>query len=157
MSNSVTLWTVARQASLSIVFSRQEYWSGLPFPPPEGLLDPGIEPTSITSSALARRFFTTSATWEAQDSFNNITVFSSAEVTNGQYMLSDSEPDCYRHLSDCLRVQANPTSQRQLVTDFENRGRNAVHQPFCFSSATWSMKSIGQDKLCLHTRDGRVK
>ena len=90
-------------------------------------------------------------------SFNNITVFSSAEVTNGQYMLSDSEPDCYRHLTDCLRVQADPTSQRQLVTGFENRGRNAVHQPFGFSSATWSMKSTEQDKVCLHTRDGRVK
>lgn len=90
-------------------------------------------------------------------SFNNITMFSSAEVMNGQYMLNDSEPDCYRHLSDCLRVQANPTSQRQLVTDFANRGRKAVHEPFCFSSATWSMKSSGQDKVCLHTHDAQVK
>ena len=40
----VTLWTVAFQAPLSMGFSRQEYWSGLPFPPPAELLDPGIEP-----------------------------------------------------------------------------------------------------------------
>ena len=46
-------------------FSRQEYWSGLPCPPPGVLPDPGIEPKSLTSSALAGRFFTTSATWEA--------------------------------------------------------------------------------------------
>ena len=42
----VTLWTVACQASLSLGFSRQEYWSGLPFPPPEDLPNPGTEPGS---------------------------------------------------------------------------------------------------------------
>ena len=54
-----TPWTVARQAPLSMGFSRQEYWSGLPFPPPEDLPDPWIEPASPVSPALARRFFTT--------------------------------------------------------------------------------------------------
>ena len=43
-------------------FSRQEYWSGWPFPPPEGLHDPGIEPLSLTSPVLASGLFTTSAT-----------------------------------------------------------------------------------------------
>ena len=42
----VTLWTVACQAPLSMGFSRQEYWSGLPFPVPGHLPDPGIEPTA---------------------------------------------------------------------------------------------------------------
>ena len=51
--------TTARQAPLSTGFSRQEYWSGLPCPPPGDLPDPGIEPTSLTSSALAGGFFTT--------------------------------------------------------------------------------------------------
>ena len=46
--------------------SRQEYWSGLPCPPPGDLPDPGIEPTSLTSSALAGGF-TISITWEALD------------------------------------------------------------------------------------------
>ena len=47
MSNSfATPWTVARQGPLSMEFSRQEYWSGLPFPSPGGLLDSGIEPMS---------------------------------------------------------------------------------------------------------------
>ena len=60
-----TLWTVALQAPLSMGFSRQEYWSGLPCPAPGDLPNPGIEPTSLMSPALAGRFFTTSATWEA--------------------------------------------------------------------------------------------
>ena len=50
---------------LSMGFSRQEYWSSLPFPPPGNFPDPGIEPTSLVSPALAGRFFTTSVTWEA--------------------------------------------------------------------------------------------
>ena len=48
-------------------FSRQECWSGLPCPPPGDLPDPGIEPTSLMSPALAGGFLTTTATWEAQD------------------------------------------------------------------------------------------
>jgi len=62
---SATLWTVARQAPLSVGFSRQEYWSGLPFPPSGDVPNPGIEPLSFMSPALARKFFTISATWEA--------------------------------------------------------------------------------------------
>ena len=61
----VTPWTVARQAPLSMGFSRQEYWSGLPFPPPGDLPDPGAEPASLKSPALAGGFFTTSTTREA--------------------------------------------------------------------------------------------
>ena len=59
-----TLWIVAHQAPLSMGFSRQEYWSGLPCPPPENLPDPGIELMSLISPALAGRFFTTSITAE---------------------------------------------------------------------------------------------
>ena len=62
----VTLWTVACQDPLSIGFSRQDYWSGLPCPPPGDLPDPGIKLVSLMSPALAGRFFSTSATWEAQ-------------------------------------------------------------------------------------------
>ena len=62
-----TLWTVAHQASLSTGILQVEYWSGLPCPPSEGLPDPGIEPASPTSPALTGRFFTASATWEAQN------------------------------------------------------------------------------------------
>ena len=50
----MTPWTVAHQASPPLGFSRQEYWSGLPLPYPGDLPDPGIEPKSVVSSALAR-------------------------------------------------------------------------------------------------------
>ena len=52
-------WTVACQAPLSAGFSRQEYWSGLPVPPPGDLPHPGIEPRSLVSPSLAGGFFTT--------------------------------------------------------------------------------------------------
>ena len=54
-----TPWTAAHDAPLSMGFSRQECWSGLPFPTPGDLPDPGIEPMSPASPALASRFFTT--------------------------------------------------------------------------------------------------
>ena len=61
----VTPWTVVHQAPLSVGFSRQEYWGGLPCPPPGDLPRPGIEPAALTSPALAGRFLTTGVTWEA--------------------------------------------------------------------------------------------
>ena len=61
----VTPGTAARQAPVSVEFSRQEYWNGLPCSPPGDLLDPGIEPVSLKSPALLGMLFTTSATWEA--------------------------------------------------------------------------------------------
>ena len=54
-----TPWTVVCQAPLSLGFSRQEYWSGLPFPSPRDLPNPGIEPMSLMSATLAGGFFTT--------------------------------------------------------------------------------------------------
>ena len=60
----VTLWTVAHQAPLSMGFSRQEYWSGLPCPATGDLPDLGTEPTSLVSLALAGGFFITISTWE---------------------------------------------------------------------------------------------
>ena len=60
-----TLWTVVLQVPLPVGFSSQEYWSGLPFPPPRDLPNSGIKPMSLMPPSLAGRFFTDSATWEA--------------------------------------------------------------------------------------------
>ena len=59
VSDSAIPWTVAPQAPLSMEFSRQEYWSGFPCPPPGDLPKPGVKPLS---PALAGGFFATSAT-----------------------------------------------------------------------------------------------
>ena len=56
---------IACLVPLSMGFSRQEYWNGLPFPSPGDFPDPGIELTSLMSPALAGGFFITEATWEA--------------------------------------------------------------------------------------------
>ena len=55
---SATPWPVAHQAPLSMKSSKQAYWSGLPFPTPGDFPNPGIEPVSLASPALAGRFFT---------------------------------------------------------------------------------------------------
>ena len=60
-----TPWTIAHQAPVSMGFSRQDYYSGLPCPSPEDLPDPWIKLAFLMSPPLAGGFFTTSATWEA--------------------------------------------------------------------------------------------
>ena len=65
MLSHIQLFTTPWTVSLSMEFSRQEYWSGLPCPPPGNLSNLGIETKSLTSPALADEFFTTIATWEA--------------------------------------------------------------------------------------------
>ena len=67
-------------------FTRQEHWSGLPFPPPGNLLDPGMEPKSLTFPALVGQFCTTGAAWEASvetglyTMMNSLPTFSQVEV-----------------------------------------------------------------------------
>ena len=70
-----TTWTVSRQAPLSMGFSRQEYCSGLPCPPPGDLPDSGIEPTSLISPALAGRSLPLVPPWEALKDFKGCLVF----------------------------------------------------------------------------------
>ena len=65
MSDFVTLWTVALQAALSMEFSRQEYWRGLPFPSPGDLPDPEIKPMSGVFSA-GRLILYHCATWTSE-------------------------------------------------------------------------------------------
>ena len=68
----VTPWTVALQAPLSMGFPKQEYWSGLQFPSPEDLPDPGIKSISFMSLVLAGEFLTTGATWEALSDISGV-------------------------------------------------------------------------------------
>ena len=74
VSNSASPWTVAHQAPLSMGFSRQEYWSGLPFPSPEDLPDPGIESRSPALQA-------DSLSYELQgNSLNNVYILVKYEL-----------------------------------------------------------------------------
>ena len=65
VSNPLPLQTVGPQAPLAMGFSRQEYWSGLSFPTPGDLPNPGIEPTSLASPGIGRQILYHCTTWEA--------------------------------------------------------------------------------------------
>ena len=67
-----TPWAIDHQAPLSMECSRQEYWSGFPFPPPGDLPHPRIKPSSPVSPALAGEFFTTSATFSPSVQFSSV-------------------------------------------------------------------------------------
>ena len=84
--------TIAPQAPLSMEFSRQEYWSGLPFPPPEDLCNPGIKPVSLVSPALAGGVVTTAPLgiprkdleilkWQICNEYTNIKGIRSQRIT----------------------------------------------------------------------------
>ena len=98
----VTLWTIAHQASLSMGFSRQEYWSGLPCPPLGDLPDPGIKPMSLVFPALASKLFTTSTTWEAQKNRQNQSTKVEVRIilTFRRYRLGKG----MRMISGCLKM-----------------------------------------------------
>ena len=115
----VTPWTVACQVPLSMVFSRQEYWSGLPCPSPRDLLNPEIETASFMSLALAGRFFTTSATWEA-----------SLSIYMGFPGVSDSEESAGDHgsIPGSLREgNGNPLHLAWEIPWTEEPGGATVH------------------------------
>ena len=84
--------TVVHQALLSMEFSRQEHWSGLPFPSPGALLDPGIEPES---PALAGGCFTTCAMWEAQGYIFSIFIKTLLSNRFLQYTLAGFGSACH--------------------------------------------------------------
>ena len=92
MSDSfATLWTAVCQAPLSMGFSRQEYWSGLPFPSPEDLPDPGIRPASPVSLALQADSLLTQSPgkWVSWASLVAQTVKNSPAVQETQVQLEE--------------------------------------------------------------------
>ena len=132
-----TRWTVALQAPLSMGFSRQEYCSGLPFPPPGDLLNSGIILTSPTSPALAERFFTTSATWEAPK-LNLPTVrqinFSQLRLSVTKFaILSPNSAGAIIHilpLTLCYPLSGDYAyNTLPLVVTYQKAGRRATKPP----------------------------
>ena len=85
-----TLWTVACQDPLPMGFSRQEYWSGLSFPLPGDLPNPGIKPTSFMSPELSGGFITTNTTWEVyihRISYNSMQIYKSFKIKFKQFYI----------------------------------------------------------------------
>ena len=117
-----TLWTVDCQAPLSMGFSRLEYWSGLPFPPPGNLTNPGIEPVSLAFPALAGRFLYHWATW-ALYYLNHLNSFSQHPSHDSQFYRWEnqgagrliSSPDRARAFIDGGRGLHAETAQSALM------------------------------------------
>ena len=103
-------------------FSRQEYWSGWPCPPPGDLPNPGIEPMSLISPALAGRFFTTSATWEAP--FKEVMRVKSGH-TGGALMQNEGclykKRKRHHRLGDSKKSTSQGTYKRNLSTSQKSR------------------------------------
>ena len=135
----VTLWTVACQASLSMGFSRQEYWSGLPCPPPGDLPNSGILSVSLMSLALAGRFFTTSATWEDHSIRKSLMacVLLSTLPTGVYSFLSSPLPQPESVFTHALgRVHCPPLRAQAFVVGKEDAGETwcLSYQGAAFSS-----------------------
>ena len=111
----VTLWTVAHQAPLSMGFSRQEYWNGLPFPSPGDLPHPGMEALSLLSPASASGFFTTSATWEAPHLLGDIPCI---QKTSFVFLQSPGLPG---NVLPCIRSAFFPASHLLPIFSFPLR------------------------------------
>ena len=129
-----TLWTVAHQAPLSMEFSRQEYWSGLPCPPPRDLPDSGIEPVSL---ALTSGFFTNSAPWEAQTTLYEIAFWKATE--RGRYCVWCS----LNHLSTPIPFLLLPLS---FLFSFlplpSSLSLSLTHKHTCFSPCDEQVKFV---------------
>ena len=135
----VTPGTVACQALLSMGFSKQEYWSGLTFPPPGDLPDPGIEPTFLESLVLADGLFTTRAIREVQEWWQ----------TNNTISLQMRNP-CFT--GNCWPVQGlcSSNSSSALAPISRTPLSSTSCAEFKISIRMWSLTSFKQirDLLC---------
>jgi len=118
----VTLWTIGLKAPLSMGFSRQEYWSGLPFPSAEDLPNPGIKPTSLMSSALAGAFFTTNVTQEVSCVLSDQGYMCTLEMIR-PYMCSFPKSKAFQgsHWTVLLISELHSSTQRLLKLPFPQK------------------------------------
>ena len=116
----VTLWTVARQTHLSMGFSRQEYWSELPCPPPGDLPNWGINLASLMSPALAGTFFTTRATWKAPRSYLHAMEQLSPSATS-------TEPSCSRA---CVPQPKIPSDASKILSATTKTRHSKINKYF---------------------------
>ena len=120
MSNSLQPCTVALQAPLSVEFPRQEYWSGLPFPPPGHFPDPGIEPTmsfmtSLSHLSLDRYNRKYKKTWKIAYKLGTVQLDSITDMNLGKLweMVKDREAPCAAGHEIAVRLDLATEQQQQ--------------------------------------------
>ena len=116
----VTLWTVAYQVPLSMEFSRQEYWSRLPFPIPGYLPHPRIKPKSLVSSALAGRFFPTDNTQEVTITYIwlyiNLTETKKPKIYNRYRIETEKRKESRQNTKSSLQITREETKENNPKT-----------------------------------------
>ena len=135
----MTPWTVARQAPLTMEFSRQESWSGLPFPPLQDLPDPGIQPMSPTSPALAGRFFTTTPLGKPVVGIKPNKSVGSEEVKVWKHAWSrdgEAKPWNFRE-SEARHVQPVEWAQEEAMGSYS----------LCITSSLWIHSQASSEQL----------
>ena len=127
-----TPWTVAHQAPLSKESSRQEYWSGLPFPPSEDLPNPETEPASLASPALAGWFFTTAPSGLAYNSRER--------ARNQWYSAGDNDQHSLPLIPSASITFTTITRIRPKDLVFLNSFLFCSHHTIIFIILTWTFK-----------------
>ena len=119
-------WTVICQTPLPVEFSRQEYWSGLPCPPPGDLSNPGIEPTSLGSPVLTGRYFTTNWPPEKPKMRPTNAIIATVNHKNQRKDVQKSQV-----LSTCSLVPSRPISvpRSLIMLCFSMKGKVKATRP----------------------------
>ena len=136
---SEVAWTIAHETPLSMGFSRQECWSGLPFPPLGDLSDPGTKPKS---PAVAGGFFITSAPWEALTWVTLFKTLSTSPKPQGRYYphLKNAKPGAFQWLPVTGKQDLNPDQQiLPLVWEFVHC-RGGLWSRW-FRNCSWPLKA----------------
>ena len=143
-----TPWIIACQTHLFMGFSRQEYWSGVPFPFPGNLPYPGIEPVSLMSPALAGGFFTISTTWKAQYTNKYIVILYRVTFPGGwdskEYAWNAGDPGLILGQEDSLK-EGMATLSNIIAWRIPWTEKSGGLQSIGWQSRTWLKQ------LCTHT------
>ena len=138
-------WTVASQAPLSVGLSRQEYWRGLPCPPPGDLPNPGIKPESLMFPTLAGRFFTTGPPGKPRDK-NQIHISCYITIShNVMIFCKYKQPICKRNMYYC-------PSNKKIILGSQSTNR-AGYWIATTSGVFWKVETkglgVGLEGRCL--------
>ena len=142
------LWSTAHQSPLSMGFSRQDYWSGLPFPSPGDLPDPRIEPESLKSPVLTGRFFTISTTWNIIGLILCLTVLICILLN-----ISEAEPHLKWVVSllTCLFKSSAYFVTGSLALFLLICRSSLIHAVYQFSVNMGAVNILSQSMVCLFT------
>ena len=119
MSSSLQPHGLACQIPLSMGISRQEYWSGLTFPPPEDLPSPRFEHSSPASSALAGRFFTTEPPEKSLQKYQNIEIKSYDRIGRNKNFKLTKAYSNFVSTSQLLEIKHGDGCRRNCFLTFE--------------------------------------